>query len=188
MIEKKGWGSMTTIAQTYLQVVQKRFQNVKELGDKALAQLEEEQLHWAYNEESNNIAVIVKHVSGNMISRWTNFLTTDGEKATRNRDDEFMDSLHTKESIIAVWEKGWQVFLDTLASLSESDLERHVTIRGEQLAVIDAIERQMAHYAQHVGQIIYIAKQVKGSEWQTLSIAKGESQAFTEAMLERNQS
>ncbi len=176
-----------TIAHTYLQVVQKRFNNVKEQGDKALAQLEEAQLHWAYNEESNSIAVIVKHVSGNMISRWTDFLTTDGEKSTRNRDDEFMDSLHTKEAMLVAWEKGWQVFLEALASLTESDLQRYVTIRGEQLAVIDAIERQMAHYAQHVGQIIYIAKQVKGSAWQTLSIPKGQSQAFTESMLDKQQ-
>jgi len=180
-------GTIMTIAHTYLQVVQKRFNNVKEQGDKALAQLEEAQLHWAYNEESNSIAVIVKHVSGNMISRWTDFLTTDGEKSTRNRDDEFMDSLHTKEAMLVAWEKGWQVFLDALASLTESDLQRYVTIRGEQLAVIDAIERQMAHYAQHVGQIIYIAKQVKGSAWQTLSIPKGQSQAFTESMLDKQQ-
>ncbi|WP_155593796.1 DUF1572 family protein [Lysinibacillus cavernae] len=176
-----------TVAQTYLHVVQKRFKSVKELGDKALAQLEETQLHWSYNEESNSIAVIVKHVSGNMISRWTDFLTTDGEKPTRNRDDEFMDSLHTKEAIIVAWEKGWQVFLDALANLAESDLQGHVTIRGERLEVMDAIERQMAHYAQHVGQIIYIAKQVKGSDWQTLSIPKGQSQAFTEAMLDKHQ-
>jgi len=176
-----------TIAQTYLQVVQKRFQSVKELGDKTLAQMEEAQLHWAYNEESNSIAVIVKHISGNMVSRWTDFLTTDGEKPTRNRDDEFEDSLHTKEAIISAWDKGWQVLLEALASLTESDLQGHVTIRGERLAVIDAIERQMAHYAQHVGQIIYIAKQVKGSDWQTLSIPKGQSQAFTEAMLDKHQ-
>lgn len=173
-----------TIAETYLQVVQKRFKSVKELGDKALDQLEGAELHWAYNEESNSIAVIVKHVSGNMISRWTDFLTTDGEKTTRNRDDEFINSLYTKEAILAVWEEGWQVFLDALASITESDLQGHVTIRGEKLAVIDAIERQMAHYSQHIGQIIYIAKQVKGPGWQTLSIARGQSQTFNKAMLE----
>ncbi|EAZ86397.1 DUF1572 family protein [Lysinibacillus fusiformis] len=175
-----------TISQTYLQVIQKRFNNVKELGDGALAQLEGAELHWAYNEESNSVAVIVKHVSGNMISRWTDFLTTDGEKTTRNRDDEFINSLSTKEAILAVWEEGWQVFLDALASIKESDLQGHVTIRGEKLAVIDAIERQMAHYSQHIGQMIYIAKQVKGSEWQTLSIARGQSQAFNKAMLENS--
>ncbi|AJK88328.1 MULTISPECIES: DUF1572 family protein [Lysinibacillus] len=175
-----------TIAQTYLQVIQKRFNNVKELGDGALAQLEGAELHWAYNEESNSVAVIVKHVSGNMISRWTDFLTTDGEKTTRNRDDEFINSLSTKEAILAVWEEGWQVFLDALAGITESDLQGYVTIRGEKLAVIDAIERQMAHYSQHIGQMIYIAKQVKGSEWQTLSIARGQSQAFNKAMLENS--
>lgn len=173
-----------TIAQTYLQVILKRFNNVKELGDGALAQLEGAELDWAYNEESNSVAVIVKHVSGNMISRWTDFLTTDGEKTTRNRDDEFINSLSTKEAILAVWEEGWQVFLDALAGITESDLQGYVTIRGEKLAVIDAIERQMAHYSQHIGQMIYIAKQVKGSEWQTLSIARGQSQAFNKAMLE----
>ncbi|MGE7598313.1 DUF1572 family protein [Lysinibacillus fusiformis] len=175
-----------TIAQTYLQVIQKRFNNVKELGDGALAQLEGAELHWAYNEESNSVAIIVKHVSGNMISRWTDFLTTDGEKTTRNRDDEFINSLSTKEAILAVWEEGWQVFLDALAGITESDLQGYVTIRGEKLAVIDAIERQMAHYSQHIGQMIYIAKQVKGSEWQTLSIARGQSQAFNKAMLENS--
>ncbi|MGD2196664.1 DUF1572 family protein [Lysinibacillus fusiformis] len=172
-----------TIAQTYLQVIQKRFNNV---GDGALAQLEGAELHWAYNEESNSVAVIVKHVSGNMISRWTDFLTTDGEKTTRNRDDEFINSLSTKEAILAVWEEGWQVFLDALAGITESDLQGYVTIRGEKLAVIDAIERQMAHYSQHIGQMIYIAKQVKGSDWQTLSIARGQSQAFNKAMLENS--
>jgi len=176
-----------TIAQTYLNVVQKRFKSVKELGDKTLVQLEVAQLNWAYNEDSNSIAVIVKHVSGNMISRWTDFLTTDGEKATRNRDDEFIDSLQTKEEIIMVWEKGWQVFLDALQGLTEADLQGVVTIRGEQHSVIDAIERQMSHYSQHVGQIVYIAKQLKGAEWQTLSIPKGQSQAFTESMVKKHQ-
>ncbi|MGE8036859.1 DUF1572 family protein [Lysinibacillus sp. NPDC093692] len=176
-----------TVAQTYINVVQKRFRSVKELGDKTLDQLEEAQLHWAYNEDSNSIAVIVKHISGNMISRWTDFLTTDGEKATRNRDDEFTDSLQTKEEVMNVWEKGWQVFLDALQGLTEADLQGFVTIRGERHSVIDAIERQMSHYSQHVGQIVYIAKQIKGSEWQTISIPKGQSQAFTESMLKKHQ-
>ncbi|MFF2177696.1 DUF1572 family protein [Lysinibacillus sp. NPDC058147] len=176
-----------TVAQTYLNVVQKRFKSVKEQGDKTLSQLDHEQLHWAFNEESNSIAVIVKHVSGNMISRWTDFLTTDGEKATRNRDDEFTDSLQTKEEVITVWEKGWQVFLNALQRLTEADLQGFVTIRGEQHSVIDAIERQMSHYSQHVGQIVYIAKQLRGTDWQTLSIPKGQSQAFTESMVKKHQ-
>jgi len=175
------------IGQTYLEIVQKRFKSVKELGDKTLSQLDNEQLHWAINEESNSIAIIVKHVSGNMISRWTDFLTTDGEKATRNRDDEFTDSLQTKEEIMTVWEQGWQVFLRALQGLTEADLQGFVTIRGEQHSVIDAIERQMSHYSLHVGQIVYIAKQLKGSEWQTVSIARGQSQAFTESMIKKHQ-
>ncbi|PJO42247.1 DUF1572 family protein [Lysinibacillus xylanilyticus] len=176
-----------TVAQMYLNAVQKRFRSVKELGDKTLDQLEEAQLHWTYNEDSNSIAVIVKHISGNMISRWTDFLTTDGEKVTRNRDDEFTDSLQTKEDIMTVWEEGWQVFLEALQRLTEADLQGFVTIRGEQQSVIDAIERQMSHYSQHVGQIVYIAKQLKGSKWQTLSIPKGQSQAFTESMVKKHQ-
>jgi len=180
-------GSPMTVAQMYLNAVQKRFRSVKELGDKTLDQLEEAQLHWTYNEDSNSIAGIVKHMRGNMISRWTDFLTTDGEKVTRNRDDEFTDSLQTKEDIMTVWEEGWQVFLEALQGLTEADLQGFVTIRGEQHSVIDAIERQMSHYSQHVGQIVYIAKQLKGSKWQTLSIPKGQSQAFTESMVKKHQ-
>ncbi|MFT9816072.1 DUF1572 family protein [Lysinibacillus sp. NPDC056185] len=176
-----------SMGQTYLNVIQKRFKSVKEQGDKTLIQLDHEQLHWAFNEESNSIAVIVKHVSGNMISRWTDFLTTDGEKAMRNRDGEFTDSLQTKEEVMMVWEKGWQVFLDALQGLTEADLQGFVTIRGERHSVIDAIERQMSHYSQHVGQIVYIAKQLKGSDWETLSIPKGQSQAFTESMVKKHQ-
>lgn len=171
------------IATIYLNVIQERFQAVKELGDKTIAQLEHEQLHWSYNEDSNSIAVIVKHMSGNMVSRWTDFLTTDGEKQTRNRDDEFYDSLTSKEELVQVWEKGWQVFFDTLKELTEEDLLKVVKIRGAQHTVVEAIERQMAHYASHVGQIVYIGKQIKGEEWETLSIPKGQSKAFTEAML-----
>mgnify|MGYP000891907867 FL=1 len=171
-----------SIGETYLKAVRERFKTIKADGDKAIAQLDIEQLHWAFNEESNSIAVIVKHVSGNMISRWTDFLTTDGEKTTRNRDEEFIDSIDTKEELLTIWEKGWQVFLDSLLSLNEVDLMTPVFIRGQQHTVIDAIERQMAHYAAHVGQIIYVGKQIKGEEWKTLSIPRGQSQLFTEAM------
>ncbi|QPQ36134.1 DUF1572 family protein [Lysinibacillus sp. JNUCC-52] len=174
-----------SMGETYLHVVLERFKSVKADGDKTIAQLDIEQLHWAFNEESNSIAVIVKHVSGNMISRWTDFLLTDGEKTTRNRDDEFIDSIDTKKELIAIWEKGWQVFLNALQSLTTEDLLANVTIRGQQHTVIDAIERQMAHYASHVGQIVYVGKQIKGNEWNTLSIPRGQSQAFTEAMIKK---
>ena len=174
-----------TLGETYLNVVQERFKSVKADGDKAIAQLDIEQMHWAYNEESNSIAIIVKHVSGNMLSRWTDFLTTDGEKKTRDRDDEFMDSIRSKEELITIWEKGWHVFLQALQSLTEADLLKKVTIRGQQHTVIDAIERQMAHYALHVGQIVYVGKQIKGDAWTTLSIPRGQSQEFTEAMFKK---
>ncbi|MGE7839872.1 DUF1572 family protein [Lysinibacillus sp. NPDC093712] len=174
-----------SMGETYLHVVLERFKSVKADGEKTIAQLDIEQLHWAFNEESNSIAVIVKHVSGNMISRWTDFLLTDGEKTTRNRDDEFIDSIDTKEELIAIWEKGWQVFFNALHSLTAEDLLANVTIRGQQHTVIDAIERQMAHYASHVGQIVYVGKQIKGDEWKTLSIPRGQSQAFTEAMIKK---
>ncbi|MGE7090411.1 DUF1572 family protein [Lysinibacillus sp. NPDC048646] len=176
-----------SMGETYLKVVIERFTSVKADGDQTIAQLNNEQLHWALNEDSNSIAVIVKHVSGNMISRWTNFLTTDGEKATRNRDDEFNDSIDWKEAILAMWEKGWKVFLDALQGLTEQDLLRIVTIRGQPHTVIDAIERQMAHYASHIGQIVYVGKQIKGDEWRTLSIPRGQSGAFTDAMLKAHQ-
>lgn len=174
-----------SMGETYLHVVLERFKSVKADGDKTIAQLDIEQLHWAFNEESNSIAVIVKHVSGNMISRWTDFLLTDGEKTTRNRDDEFIDSIESKKELIAIWEKGWQVFLNALQSLTTEDLLTNVTIRGQQHTVIDAIERQMAHYASHVGQIVYVGKQTKGNEWNTLSIPRGQSRAFTEAMIKK---
>lgn len=174
-----------SMGETYLHVVLERFKSVKADGDKTIAQLDIEQLHWAFNEESNSIAVIVKHVSGNMISRWTDFLLTDGEKTTRNRDDEFIDSIESKKELIVIWEKGWQVFLNALQSLTTEDLLANVTIRGQQHTVIDAIERQMAHYASHVGQIVYVGKQIKGNEWNTLSIPRGQSQAFTEAMIKK---
>ncbi|MFJ7647461.1 DUF1572 family protein [Lysinibacillus sp. NPDC097279] len=174
-----------SMGETYLHVVLERFKSVKADGDKTIAQLDIEQLHWAFNEESNSIAVIVKHVSGNMISRWTDFLLTDGEKTTRNRDDEFIDSIESKKELIAIWEKGWQVFLNALESLTTEDLLTNVTIRGQQHTVIDAIERQMAHYASHVGQIVYVGKQIKGNEWNTLSIPRGQSRAFTEAMIKK---
>ncbi len=174
-----------SMGETYLHVVLERFKSVKADGDKTIAQLDIEQLHWAFNEESNSIAVIVKHVSGNMISRWTDFLLTDGEKTTRNRDDEFIDSIESKKELIAFWEKGWKVFLNALESLTTEDLLTNVTIRGQQHTVIDAIERQMAHYASHVGQIVYVGKQIKGNEWNTLSIPRGQSRAFTEAMIKK---
>jgi hypothetical protein len=150
----------------------------KDLGDKTFEQLKDEDFHFRPNEESNSIAVIIQHMTGNMLSRWTNFLTEDGEKKWRERDDEFEIHSYGRKDLIAIWEKGWSCFLDTLQSLQDEDLLKIIHIRQEPLSVIDAINRQLAHYPYHVGQLIYIAKSLKNEEWKSLSIPKGQSQAY----------
>lgn len=160
------------IAQHYLQVVNERFVELKKMGERTFEQLEDEEWNWSYNADSNSIAVIVKHMSGNMISRWTDFLTTDGEKDDRNRDGEFEDSITNREMLLDVWNRGWKVFLDTLQLLTIDDLTKTVTIRQQPHTVIEAIERQVSHYAYHVGQIVYAAKQLKSEEWSSLSIPR----------------
>ncbi|ADU32210.1 DUF1572 domain-containing protein [Evansella cellulosilytica] len=175
------------VGNEYLRIVLERFKSVKILGDKTLNQLSEEEIHWNYNSQSNSVAIIVKHLSGNMTSRWSDFLTSDGEKNDRNRDEEFIDDIATKAELITVWEKGWNVLIDTLTDLKEQDLLKKITIRGESHFVLEAIERQMAHYAYHVGQIVYIGKQLKDSEWESLSIPKGKSEDYLKEMLEKHQ-
>ncbi len=171
-----------SIGVDYLRVVRERFEVLKGQGEKTFAQLREEDFHWILNGASNSIAVLIQHISGNMVSRWTNFLTTDGEKPDRNRDGEFETKRMSKAQLLVCWEEGWRVFLDTLESLNEQDLEKIVHIRGQAHSVIDAIERQMAHYAAHIGQILFIGKQIKGEQWENLSIPKGKSDAYTNAM------
>lgn len=177
---------MMNIVNEYLRVVMERFKSIKTLGDKTIEQLSEKDIHWTYNQESNSIAVIVKHLSGNMISRWTDLLTSDGEKENRNRDEEFIDDIPSKLEMINVWEKGWDVLIDTLTGLKEEDLLKTIKIRGEKHFVLEAIERQMTHYAYHVGQIVYIGKQLKDSEWKTLSIPRGKSEDYRKEMLEKH--
>lgn len=176
------------IGNEYLKVVQERFLSVKNLGDKTISQLSEEEIHWRLNEPSNSIAVIAKHLSGNMLSRWSDFLTTDGEKSSRNRDEEFENDIASKQEMITLWEKGWTKLLDTLSGLESEDLLENTTIREEQHSVLEAIERQMAHYAYHVGQIVYIGKQLRDEEWETLSIPKGKSEAYLQQKLKESQS
>jgi len=156
---------------------------LKGQGEKTFNQLNKDDFHWTLNDESNSIAVLIQHVSGNMVSRWTDFLTTDGEKPDRNRDEEFESKRLSKVQLMGHWEHGWRVFLDALESLHEHDLEKNVHIRGEAHSVIDAIERQMAHYATHIGQIMFIGKQIKGKQWESLSIPKGESETYLARML-----
>jgi hypothetical protein len=155
----------------------------KGLAEKAMAQVTDEQLVALLDDEMNSIALIVKHMAGNMRSRWTDFLTSDGEKPDRNRDDEFVDPPSTREALFAVWEDGWRRVFGALEPLSEPDLQRTVTIRGEAHSVMQAINRQIAHYAYHCGQIVLLARHFKGDQWQSLSIPRGKSQDFERRVL-----
>lgn len=167
-----------SLATEYLSSVIKRFREYKYLGDKTFAQLNDEQLLAQPNEASNSIAIIVQHLHGNMLSRWTNFLTEDGEKFWRRRDGEFEAQDITRDKLLELWEEGWQVLFGVLQSLKEEDLLRTITIRSQPLIVVDAINRQLAHYSYHVGQIVYLGRWLKNNNWQSLSIPKGGSQAF----------
>ena len=160
------------ISGEYLKTVKKRFKEAKVTAEKAIEQLTESELFWSPNEESNSVAVIVKHMSGNMVSRWTDFLTTDGEKPFRNRDDEFVGDMQTKEQVLELWELGWTTFLNALEDINEGHLLKTITIRNEPHSVIEAIERQMYHYSYHVGQIVFITKILKASDWKTLTIPR----------------
>ncbi|MEO7976367.1 DUF1572 family protein [Flavobacterium sp.] len=154
----------------YLESVKKQVLYYKMLGEKAMDQLEPEKLFVAVNEDTNSIATIIKHISGNMLSRWTDFLTTDGEKEWRNRDAEFENDLESKEEVLDVWNKGWDCFLEALKNLKPEQLSDIIYIRNEGHTVIEAINRQLAHYPYHVGQIVFYAKQLKNSPWNSLSI------------------
>lgn len=161
----------------YLESVIKQFEYYKMLGDKTFAQVPGEKLFWQYNEDSNSIATVVKHLWGNMLSRWTDFLTTDGEKEWRNRDEEFEKDIVTKEDMLQKWNDGWNVFLNTLKSLKEKDLEKIIYIRNQGHTVMEAINRQLAHYPYHIGQIVFIGKMC-ADNWTSLSIPKGNSKQF----------
>lgn len=163
---------------SYLESVKKQFLYYKILGEKAMVQLEPEQLFVSVNDDTNSIAVIVKHLSGNMQSRWTDFLTTDGEKETRNRDAEFENNLQTKEEVLASWNAGWNCFLGALDSLQPEQLSEIIYIRNEGHTVIEAINRQLAHYPYHIGQIVFCAKQLKKDDWNSLSIPKNKSNSY----------
>ena len=164
----------------------KRFQYYKNIADQTFEQLEEPQLFWQYNPESNSIATIVKHISGNMISRWTNFLTEDGEKEWRNRDAEFENDIQSKAEMLEMWEKGWLVLFDALNQVNDANINSIILIRGEKISVVDALLRQLAHYPYHIGQIIYLAKMLKNDNWKTLSIARNKSQEYTELLKKQN--
>src|SRR6516165_10914331 len=151
------------------------FRQYKRLGERAIAQVADEQLSASLDEESNSIAIIVKHLTGNMRSRWTDFLTTDGEKPTRNRDGEFVEPPGTREALMREWEAGWACVFAAMEPLNDADLGRTVMIRGEAHSVMQAINRQVAHYSMHLGQIILLAKHYSGAQWQTLSVPRNKS-------------
>ena len=168
----------------YLASVKKYFHQQKSLGDKTIEQLDEENISWQYNENSNSITIIVQHLWGNMLSRWTNFLTEDGEKEWRDRDTEFEPVIKTKEELKQKWEAGWRCVFSALDSLTEEDLDKTIFIRKEPQIVIDAITRQLAHYSNHVGQIVYLGKMILNDQWVSLSIPKGNSKDFNKKMME----
>ena len=171
---------------SYLTSTVKQFQYYKSLGDKTIAQLTFDDLKKEFAEDSNSIAIVVKHMVGNMLSRWTNFLTEDGEKEWRHRDDEFIDTYKSKDDLMASWDKGWNCLFNAIAPLSENDLERIIYIRNQGHTVMEAINRQMMHYAYHTGQIVFLGKLILGKEWQSLSIPKGKSEDYNSEKFSKN--
>ncbi len=170
---------MTELAQHYLDDALQTFRDYKKLAQGALRQISDEDFFKTIDEETNSIAVNMKHMAGNMISRWTDFLTTDGEKPERDRDIEFvMLPGTTKDEMIAYWEKGWRCVFDAIGPLQAEDLMRTIMIRGQEHTVLQAINRQLAHYAYHTGQIVFLAKHFKSNEWQSLSVPRNKSAEF----------
>lgn len=168
-----------SIAQHYLEDALRTFREYKKLAEGAFAQLTDEDFFRTLDDGSNSIAIIIKHLAGNMLSRWTDFLTTDGEKPERDRDMEFvMLPGATKDDMLAYWEKGWKVVFHAIEPLRPDDLMRRVTIRGQDHTVMQAINRQLAHYASHIGQIVFLAKHFKASEWKSLSVPRNQSAEF----------
>ncbi|MCL7753443.1 DUF1572 family protein [Polaribacter sp. Z022] len=163
---------------SYLESIRKQFEYYKILGDKTFEQITEDKLFWKANEESNSIAMIVKHLNGNMLSRWTDFLNSDGEKTWRKRDEEFDNDIKTKKELLSKWNEGWDCLFNAIIPLTENDLEKEVYIRNMGHSVVEAINRQIAHYSYHVGQIVFIGKIIQNENWNSLSIPKGESKKY----------
>jgi hypothetical protein len=162
----------------FMSAIINAFEANKRLADRAVAQVADDKLHVALNEDTNSIAVIMKHIAGNLLSRWTDFLTTDGEKPERNRDDEFVDSYHGRTELLEFWERGWARLLGTLKSLKPEDLENTVVIRGEPHSVPLALERSLGHSCYHIGQIVQLARILTGESWKILTIKRGGSEQF----------
>jgi hypothetical protein len=170
-----------TIGNEFLDQSRKVFRSQKDLADKAIAQLSDAELFWQPDPESNSVAINMKHLAGNMISRWTDFLTTDGEKPDRHRDGEFEIAENDIQILRNYWDRGYAVFFNSIDSLTEDDLLKIVTIRNEPHTVIQAIQRQVSHYGYHIGQIVALAKHINGENWTTLSIPRGKSEEYLNA-------
>ena len=168
---------------SYLEDSISLFRQYKKLAEGAMEQVSDDELFQAFDEGMTSIAIIAKHMAGNMRSRWTDFLTSDGEKPNRNRDSEFVDPPSTRAELMKMWNQGWDQVFEALEPLSDADMERKITIRGEPHSVMQAINRQIAHYAYHVGQIVFLAKHIKGSDWKSLSVPKNKSGEFNSKVL-----
>ena len=173
------------IINNYLSDAIKSFRNYKRMAEKAMAQVREEEFFRAIDAESNSIALIVKHIAGNQRSRWRDFLTSDGEKEDRRRDTEFEIMDETRESLMQIWEQSWQTLFDAIEPLQAEDFSKTVSIRGEPHTICEAINRQMTHYAYHVGQITFLAKHFRATDWQTLSVPRGRSDEFNQFLAEK---
>ena len=172
------------LLQDYLPDALSSFRAYKKLADKAIEQTNDEELFVTLDEESNSIAVVMKHMAGNMISRWTDFLTSDGEKPDRNRDLEFViDATTTKDDVLAYWERGWKCVIDAIEPLTPEDFEKTVLIRGEKHTIVQAINRQLMHYAYHIGQIVFLAKHFRSAEWNSLTIPRNKSAEFNASLM-----
>jgi uncharacterized protein DUF1572 len=172
-----------TLTTSYLEDSLAVFRQYKKWGEGAMAQVSDEQLFAVLDDEMNSIAIIVKHITGNMRSRWTDFLTSDGEKPNRNRDSEFVDPPPTREALMKIWDEGWACVFQALEPLSEAEMARTVTIRGEPHSVMQAINRQIAHYASHIGQIILLAKHFQHDKWKSLTVPRNRSAEFNRAVV-----
>ena len=176
---------MSAVISNYLSDAIQSFRNYKKLAERAIEQVSDEEFFAAIDAESNSLGVIVKHIAGNLHSRWRDFLTTDGEKPDRNRDTEFEMIGDTRESLMDFWERGWQTLFDSLERLTEDDFARTVNIRGEPHTVVEAINRQLTHYSYHVGQIVFLAKHLKSSGWRNLSVPRNRSADFNRHLAEQ---
>ena len=161
------------------------FRNYKKMAERAIEQVDDDEFFKAIDAEANSIAVVVKHIAGNLVSRWSEFLTTDGEKATRDRDAEFEIVEDSRESLMEFWERGWQILFDNIEPLTVADFSKTVRIRGQAHTIVEAINRQLSHYAYHIGQIVLLAKHFKSSEWKTLSIPKNRSAEFNQFLTDK---